>query len=42
MGGPADRVRSLVQDHPRREWCSAACGNRARAVRHRRHRDTGA
>ncbi|GAA4602288.1 CGNR zinc finger domain-containing protein [Actinoallomurus liliacearum] len=27
------------KDHPRREWCSAACGNRARAARHyRRHR----
>jgi predicted RNA-binding Zn ribbon-like protein len=23
-----------VQDHPRRAWCSAACGNRARAARH--------
>jgi predicted RNA-binding Zn ribbon-like protein len=29
----------FVQDHPRREWCSIACGNRARAARHyRRHR----
>ncbi|MCO5972394.1 ABATE domain-containing protein [Actinoallomurus soli] len=27
------------KDHPRREWCSAACGNRVRAARHyRRHR----
>jgi predicted RNA-binding Zn ribbon-like protein len=24
----------FVKDHPRREWCSAACGNRARAARH--------
>lgn len=29
------------QDHPRREWCSAACGNRARVARHyERHRRT--
>jgi len=28
-----------VKNHPRREWCSAACGNRVRAARHyRRHR----
>jgi predicted RNA-binding Zn ribbon-like protein len=27
-----------VRDHPRREWCSASCGNRARvACRHQRH-----
>lgn len=33
-------VLYFVQDHPRREWCSPACGNRARAARHyRRHRD---
>lgn len=33
-------VLYFVKDHPRREWCSAACGNRARAARHyRRHRD---
>lgn len=32
-------VLFFVKDHPRREWCSAACGNRARAARHyRRHR----
>ena len=27
-------VMYFVQDHPRREWCSTACGNRARAARH--------
>jgi predicted RNA-binding Zn ribbon-like protein len=33
-------VLFFVKDHPRREWCSAACGNRARAARHYlRHRD---
>jgi predicted RNA-binding Zn ribbon-like protein len=32
-------VLYFVRDHPRRSWCSAACGNRARAARHyRRHR----
>lgn len=32
-------VLFFVKDHPRREWCSAACGNRARAARHyQRHR----
>ena len=32
-------VLYFVQDHPRREWCSNACGNRARAARHyERHR----
>ena len=32
-------VLYFVKDHPRREWCSTACGNRARAARHyRRHR----
>ncbi len=31
-------VLFFVQHHPRREWCSTACGNRARAARHyRRH-----
>jgi predicted RNA-binding Zn ribbon-like protein len=31
-------VLYFVGDHPRREWCSTACGNRARAARHyRRH-----
>ncbi|MGO9898195.1 MAG: CGNR zinc finger domain-containing protein [Solirubrobacteraceae bacterium] len=24
----------FVKDHPRREWCSQACGNRARQARH--------
>jgi predicted RNA-binding Zn ribbon-like protein len=27
-------VLFFVKDHPRREWCSAACGNRARVARH--------
>ncbi|WP_440073692.1 CGNR zinc finger domain-containing protein [Streptosporangium sp. OZ121] len=27
-------VLYFLKDHPRREWCSAACGNRARAARH--------
>ena len=32
-------VLYFVKDHPRREWCSNACGNRARAARHyHRHR----
>ena len=32
-------VLYFVRDHPRREWCSEACGNRARARRHYdRHR----
>ena len=32
-------VLYFIKDHPRREWCSAACGNRARAARHyARHR----
>ncbi|WP_432524902.1 ABATE domain-containing protein [Kineococcus sp. SYSU DK006] len=31
-------VLYFVKDHPRRGWCSTACGNRARAARHyRRH-----
>lgn len=39
----ADRLRAcgapgcvlmFLKDHPRREWCSAACGNRARQARH--------
>jgi predicted RNA-binding Zn ribbon-like protein len=31
-------VLYFVKQHPRREWCSAACGNRARVARHyRRH-----
>jgi predicted RNA-binding Zn ribbon-like protein len=51
LGGP-DRLRLrachapgcvlfFLKDHPRREWCSGACGNRARAARHyQRHRQT--
>lgn len=32
-------VLYFVKDHPRREWCCTACGNRARAARHyQRHR----
>jgi predicted RNA-binding Zn ribbon-like protein len=27
-------VQYFIQDHPRREWCSPACGNRVRAARH--------
>jgi predicted RNA-binding Zn ribbon-like protein len=27
-------VLYFVRDHPRREWCSAGCGNRARVARH--------
>jgi predicted RNA-binding Zn ribbon-like protein len=27
-------VLHFVRDNPRREWCSAGCGNRARAARH--------
>ena len=27
-------VLYFVKDHPRREWCSVSCGNRARAARH--------
>jgi predicted RNA-binding Zn ribbon-like protein len=29
-------VQFFVKDHPRREWCGPACGNRARAARHYR------
>jgi predicted RNA-binding Zn ribbon-like protein len=33
-------VRYFTKTHPRREWCSVACGNRVRAARHyRRSRD---
>jgi len=33
-------VLYFTRDHPRRQWCSAACGNRARAARHyQRHRN---
>jgi predicted RNA-binding Zn ribbon-like protein len=49
LGGPdRQRLRACrapgcvlfyVKQHPRREWCSTACGNRARAARHYyRHR----
>ena len=32
-------VLYFIKNHPRREWCSPACGNRARAARHyQRHR----
>ena len=35
-------VLYFVRDHPRQEWCSVACGNRARAARHyRRLRSSG-
>lgn len=35
-------VLYFVRDHPRRQWCSAACGNRARAARHyQQHRRGG-
>ncbi|MEU7861950.1 ABATE domain-containing protein [Nonomuraea sp. NPDC049141] len=29
-------VLYFVKEHPRQEWCSTACGNRARAARHYR------
>jgi predicted RNA-binding Zn ribbon-like protein len=29
-------VLYFITSHPRREWCSVACGNRARAARHYR------
>ncbi|GAB3303904.1 hypothetical protein EK0264_03440 [Epidermidibacterium keratini] len=32
-------VLYFIKQHPRREWCSATCGNRARAARHyQRHK----
>jgi predicted RNA-binding Zn ribbon-like protein len=31
-------VLYFVKQHPRREWCSSACGNRARVSRHYRRR----
>ncbi|HEY0937513.1 MAG TPA: CGNR zinc finger domain-containing protein, partial [Trebonia sp.] len=44
LGGPgAGELRAcyapgcvlyFVKTHPRREWCSVACGNRTRAARH--------
>ncbi len=34
-------VRYFLKDHPRQEWCTPSCGNRARVARHhRRHRTT--
>ncbi|MFF4753665.1 CGNR zinc finger domain-containing protein [Streptomyces sp. NPDC002514] len=34
-------VLYFLKNHPRREWCSAGCGNRARSARHyQRHRRT--
>ncbi|KAB2342226.1 hypothetical protein F8566_39460 [Actinomadura rudentiformis] len=39
-GGPGC-VLFFVKHHPRREWCSSGCGNRARVSRHyERHRTT--
>ncbi|GAB3649198.1 ABATE domain-containing protein [Glycomyces tarimensis] len=48
-GGEGSKLRAcyapgcvlyFVKDHPRREWCSGGCGNRARAARHyARHRE---
>jgi predicted RNA-binding Zn ribbon-like protein len=29
-------VLVFLKQHPRREWCSAACGNRARQAGHYR------
>jgi predicted RNA-binding Zn ribbon-like protein len=35
-------VLYFLRTHPRREWCSAACGNRARVARHyQRHHAPG-
>jgi predicted RNA-binding Zn ribbon-like protein len=31
-------VLMFLKDHPRREWCSGACGNRARQARHYQRR----
>ncbi|MQY07484.1 ABATE domain-containing protein [Actinomadura macrotermitis] len=37
---PAPRcVLYFIKRHPRQEWCSVACGNRARAARHYRRAD---
>ncbi|WP_432118522.1 CGNR zinc finger domain-containing protein [Streptomyces sp. bgisy032] len=34
-------VRYFLKEHPRQEWCTPSCGNRARVARHhRRHRAT--
>ncbi|MFD0319293.1 CGNR zinc finger domain-containing protein [Streptomyces flavalbus] len=36
-------VLYFLKNHPRREWCSAGCGNRARSARHyQRHRQNTA
>jgi predicted RNA-binding Zn ribbon-like protein len=32
--GAPSCVLFFLKDHPRREWCSTACGNRARQARH--------
>ena len=29
-------VLAFLKEHPRREWCSPGCGNRARQARHYR------
>jgi predicted RNA-binding Zn ribbon-like protein len=34
-------VLYFVKDHPRRSWCSTACGNRERAARHYARRRAG-
>ena len=36
-------VLYFIKDHPRREWCSNTCGNRARASRHyyKHRKETG-
>jgi predicted RNA-binding Zn ribbon-like protein len=34
MCGAPGCILLFVKDHPRREWCSNACGNRARQARH--------
>ncbi|MFJ8109486.1 CGNR zinc finger domain-containing protein [Streptomyces sp. NPDC096132] len=34
-------VRYFLKDHPRQEWCTPSCGNRARVARHHeRHKGT--
>ncbi|WP_086562456.1 CGNR zinc finger domain-containing protein [Streptomyces africanus] len=34
-------VRYFLKNHPRQEWCTPSCGNRARVARHhQRHRTT--
>lgn len=35
-------VLYFVRSHPRREWCTAACGNRVRVARHSRRDRTAA